>query len=288
MPDKGIDDLTAGQRIMTHVEQLAGKEMAGRRVGSRGEAGAALYLARHLKKAGLCPAGDAGTFFQAFPVCKYEPVLADKRMTLRQSSAEPAGFSENVLAALPGKTGEVIIVSAHYDHLGIVEGNLYPGASDNASGAAVVLELALALREEKPKYTILFAFWGGEEAGLLGSDHFSETPTVAPEKISALVNLDSIGNLGPDKKLLGWKAGENEVSAEILNKLAQQGWEVSWEKGNGHKSDEASFAQKGMAGFTLLSPNWLVDNHTPRDTADRVQTGYLVELLEAIRIALLT
>jgi len=287
-PERKTDDLTRGQRITAHIERLTGDEMAGRRVGSRGEAKAALYLARCLQKAGLLPAGEAGTFFQAFPVCRYEPVMVDRRLTLKQASAGPVGISENVLAVLPGATDQVIVVSAHYDHLGTVEGNVYPGANDNASGTAVVLELAAALKGEKPKYTMLFAFWGGEEAGLLGSAYFSENPTVEREKIRALVNLDSIGNLGADRKLLGWKAGESETAAEILKKLAQQGWEVEWEKTNGHRSDEASLARKGVPGFTLLSPNWLQDNHTTRDTADRVRTEYLVELLEAIKAALLT
>ncbi|QNB45242.1 M20/M25/M40 family metallo-hydrolase [Thermanaerosceptrum fracticalcis] len=287
-PQLKFESSTSEDRIGQYIEDLTHKKFTGRQGGTQGEAQAALYLARFLKKAGLKPGGDGETFFQSFPIGKYEPVLMENRMTFRQVSGKESNISENVLGVLPGKKEDVIVVSAHYDHLGTVEGKLYPGANDNASGVALVMELVNSLKGQVPPYTILFAFWGAEEKGLLGSSFFSENPTIPLEKIKCVVNLDSLGNLGEDQVLLGWPGGENEISKGILGEFEREGWKIHWEKTEKHSSDHLPFAKKGIAAFTLLSPRWLEKNHTPMDTMEIINKSPLGRLLIPLKKGLVS
>lgn len=285
-PPQILADSVPGLKMRRHIEELTADKLEGRRGGTAGEAGAALYLAHFMQEEGLTPQGDKGTYFQTFPIAGYEPVQVGQRMTLRSTSSAGASTSENLLGLLPGKEDDVIIVSAHYDHLGMIGGRLYPGANDNASGVAAVMELVNILRREQPPNSLLFAFWGAEEMGMLGSAYFCDHPTVPIERIKCIINLDSIGNLGNDKTLLGWKAGENEESKAVLEILAEEGWIVDWQDSGNHNSDHSPFGKKKISGFTLLAPQWLEKNHTPLDTAREIKWQPLEELIEALAKAL--
>lgn len=285
-PPPRVEKETPQDRMEQHLTVFTGQDMAGRRAGSRGEARAALYLAQCLQQAGLKPAGDAGTYMQSFPIGKYEPVEEEKRMVLRAGTGTEQEFSANVLGLLPGIEERFIIVSAHYDHLGVIHDEVYPGANDNASGTALVLELAAALSGETPRCGIIFAFWGAEEMGLLGSSYYNAHPAVPPEKVLCVINIDSVGNLGLDNKLLGWSGTLNETSRYIVEVLNGEGWQIDWQSPGQHNSDHASFAASGISALTLLSPYWLDDNHTPRDTAEHINMGSLSDLLAALKIAL--
>ncbi|PKM86267.1 MAG: aminopeptidase [Firmicutes bacterium HGW-Firmicutes-12] len=270
-------------RMTKYIKDLTSDELAGRRTGSRGEAKAALYLARHLKRWGIQPAGEENTYFQSFSVGEITPVQLEKRMTLRLNQNKKNDFSENVLGIIPGKSEEIVIISAHYDHLGVIEDNIYPGANDNASGTAILLELVSFLSENTPRYTVLLGFWGGEEAGLLGSNYFTDNFTVPEERINCIINLDSLGNLREDKKLVGWKSCENSYSIAVIEELTKAGWEITWEVTSRHNSDHWPFAKKGIAGFTLLSPYWLLDNHSPEDTIDNIKIELLSRFVDDIK-----
>lgn len=274
---------TSYARMENYLQELTARKMEGRRAGTAGEAKAALYLARHFQRLGLQPAGDEGTYFQTFPINNPEPLRVNDRMTLRLSAEKSARPSENVLGVLPGEKEQVIVISAHYDHLGIIEGGFYPGANDNASGVAIVLELAENMTKIPSPYTILFAFWGGEEVGLLGSAYFCRNYTISLDNIACIINLDSLGNLGKNKRLLGWAACEDEFSRNMADKLLAAGWEIKWENNTSHNSDHWSFAKAGIPGFTLLSPDWLEHNHTPQDTINRINLDALVQLMSDLQ-----
>jgi aminopeptidase YwaD len=280
--------LSPETRLTQYVQELSAPGFAGRQAGSAGEAQAGLYLARFMQKAGIMPQGERGTYFQTLPLKKYEPVLVDKRLTFRLTAQTGEKSSENILGLWPGQSDEIIIISAHYDHLGVIDNKLYPGANDNASGVAAIMELVTAIQQETLPYTVLFAFWGAEEMGLLGSEHFCANPTVGLEKIKYVLNLDSIGNLSADKKLLGWRTTPHSGDHAIPKLISAEGWSISWEVNEKHSSDHAPFAKRGIAGCTLLSPQWLLVNHTPQDRADAVNSKVLAEVVSAIKKALLT
>jgi hypothetical protein len=178
-----IDAVEAGR----HVAALADDALEGREGGSRGGRAAGAYIVEALRGTGLQPAGDEGTYFQRF------------------------GTMRNILALVPGSDPacerELVVVGAHYDHVGYgtaansngPTGLIHNGADDNASGVAGVLEIAEVLQAmpTKPRRPVLLAFWDGEEKGLLGSWHFVR---VRPQPLRDLrpvfsVNLDMIGRL---------------------------------------------------------------------------------------------
>lgn len=275
------------QSISKHIEKLTDPSLSGRKAGTRGDAKTALYLARYFQEAGLIPLGDGKTYFQSFPIDSYEAVMSGGRMTFRHALGAPK-TSENILGLLQGKVQDIIVISAHFDHLGEIENDLFPGANDNASGVAAVLELINIMGEEKPKYSILFALWGAEEMGLLGSSYFCEKPPFPLENIKAVINLDSIGNVEEDWQLLCWSGMESKLSKEILLDLSHKGWQVNFENTEKHSSDHFSFNKKGIGGFTLLSPNWLHENHTPLDTSDKILLKPILKLINDLKSFLST
>lgn len=277
---------TPQERITQYVRDLSGEEMAGRRAGTRGEAQAALYLAKHLQRLGIKPAGTEETYFQSFPLGEISWQMVGERMTLRRDPAAGGATSENVLGIIPGRSDEIVVLSAHYDHLGVIDEALYPGANDNASGTALVMELAAALKNERPRYTVLIAFWGAEESGLVGSAYFTKAPTVSARRFRAIINLDSLGNLS-EKKLLGWSTSSREQSERFITDLSEAGWEIIWENTTSHSSDHASFGRAGISGFTLLSPQWLENNHTPKDTAKEINYKMLTQLMNDLLTVLI-
>ncbi|MGI9178248.1 MAG: M20/M25/M40 family metallo-hydrolase [Pirellulales bacterium] len=170
-----------------HVGVLADDSFEGREGGSRGGRAAATYIVEQLTKLGLEPAGDSGSFYQPF------------------------GGMRNIFAIQrgsdPNLAHELVVVGAHYDHVGYGTadnsygpfGYVHNGADDNASGVAGLLEIAEAMQHlpERPRRSILFAFWDGEEKGLLGSYHFLRVrpAALADLRIVFSVNLDMIGHL---------------------------------------------------------------------------------------------
>ncbi len=165
---------------------LADDTLEGREAGTRGGYTAGGYIVQRLARLKLQPAGDDDSYYQPFG----------------------AGY-RNILAMLRGSDpelgDEVIVIGAHYDHVGYGTrrnsygpiGYIHNGADDNASGTAAILEIAEALTRlpEPPARTILFAFWDGEEKGLLGSKHWIAAPTVPREKIVFAMNFDMVGRL---------------------------------------------------------------------------------------------
>jgi len=231
--------------------------------------------------------GDMGTYFQTFSVGNYDPVMVDGRMTFRAAAGGSAS-GENILGLWPGQEPGYVIVSAHYDHLGIVDKRLYPGANDNASGVAAVLELINELQGQKPKYNLIFALWSAEEEGLLGSEYFCSKPPVPLAEIKAVINLDSIGNIEKAGEIMGWSTLGNDVSSQLLRKLEEGGWQIAWGNTDKHNSDQASFNKKGVAGLTLISATWLELNHTPEDLPAKIKIQPIISLVTALKKALVS
>lgn len=159
------------------VEYLASDEMKGRLVGSAEGRRAATWIADRFKALGLAPAGDDGYFH---------------RFALKDDVR-----GVNVIGRLEGSDpalkGECVVIAAHHDHVGVRKGEVCNGADDNASGVAMVLELAKRLREDKPKRSILFMSYDAEEGGLLGSRAYVNSDLFKKEKFRAMICFDLIG-----------------------------------------------------------------------------------------------
>jgi len=186
------------EELQRHVDYLADEKREGREAGTPGGYAAGQYLCAQLKALGLAGAGTDGAYLQAF-----------------------APNYRNVLAKLEGSDvrlrAEVIVIGAHYDHIGLGRkgsasgevGLVHPGADDNASGTAALLELAQALTlAPSPRRTLLLAFWDAEEKGMLGSKHWLAHPTLPSDHVKLLINLDMIGRLRNNRLLVyGTRSG---------------------------------------------------------------------------------
>ncbi len=231
--------------------------MEGRAAGTRGGRAAAHYLAKQLQRLGLEPAGTKGSYFQPFG--------ADYR---------------NVLALLRGSDPqhgeEVVIVAAHYDHVGYGTsqtsngpiGYIHNGADDNASGTAAVLEIAEAFLKSPtpPRRTILFAFWDAEEIGLLGSKHWVSQPTVPLARVRMMFNLDMIGRLRNDRlEVVGVRtaAGLRRMTSQANQRCGlhlQYPWTLA------DDSDHYPFYERGIP-VLMLHTGLHDEYHRPSDDA---------------------
>jgi len=219
------------------------------------------------------------------------PVTAKLRVVSRHGQLE----SPNVVAMLPGSDPdlrqEYVVYSAHLDHLGVgppVEGDaIYNGATDNASGTAVLLEIAQAFARlrQRPRRSVLFLAVTAEEKGLLGSDYFVHSPTVPFAGLVANVNLDGALMLHPLHDVVAFGAEHSSLAAAVEQAAHQLGLELSPdpmpEQALFIRSDQYSFVQRGVPavfmveGFKTGDPNrqgrallmeWMqMRYHTPQD-----------------------
>ena len=171
----------------------------------------------------------------------------------------------NVLGLIPGSDakleGEMVVVSAHHDHLGIRPAekgdNIYNGAHDNASGVAAILDIAEAVAQvsPRPRRSILFAAVAAEESGLLGSQYFCEHPIVPPGRIAANLNVDGINIWGPASDIAFIGLGKSSLDEVVKAVAREQGRVVTGdsrpEKGSFYRSDQFNFARIGVPAMYL-------------------------------------
>ncbi|PYO61272.1 MAG: peptidase M28 [Gemmatimonadetes bacterium] len=214
------------RRVLADVRYLADDAREGRGVGTKGIEEAARYIADGFARAGLKPAGADRAFFQPFTISADAPAVLHTKLG--------GTATKNVVGLLPGRSralsGEVIVVGAHYDHLGYggfgaldpdSTGRVHNGADDNASGVAALLEVARVLRGRHPARTIVFIAFSGEELGDLGSDYFVKHPLVEPvDSIYAMLNMDMVGRLR-DERLAALGAATAKEFPALLDSLNQ-------------------------------------------------------------------
>jgi hypothetical protein len=200
--------------------------------------------------------------------------------------------ANNVLAYLPGTTSEYIVIGAHYDHLGRGDSNslapsqigqVHPGADDNASGAAGVLELArlfVPLKGELER-GILFMSFSGEELGLLGSAYWVKNPTMPLDKCVAMINMDMIGRIRDNKIFIGG-VGTGSTFGSILE-LALKGsnFKVEHSPGGYSASDHTSFVARKIPVLFFFS-GLHADYHKPSDTWDKINAPSAAQLLDMV------
>jgi hypothetical protein len=230
------------------IRFLSDDRLAGRLTGSPGADTAAAYLARRFGAVGLQP--GAGGWYQVFTVQRDAPVA---------QHAHAAGLSgRNVIGVLPGRDptlrNEAVIVGAHYDHLGLggfgsldpdSTGKVHNGADDNASGAAMLIEIAARLEAAPPARTVVFIAFSGEELGLLGSSYYVHHPIYPLSTTLAMVNLDMVGRLR-QKRLIVYGSRTAREFPALLDSL---NWHAGLDlraQGDGYgPSDQSPFYAAG-------------------------------------------
>ena len=195
------------------------------------------------------------------------------RARLRVDLAYEERRGVNVVGILPGTdralAAEAVVVGAHYDHLGWEDGVVHPGADDNASGTAVVVGLARAFASAggAPR-TLVFALFGGEELGLLGSGDYVRRPAVALAETVAMLNFDMVGRLRDDRLIVrGADSGGGLV--EVLEAAARGGVTLDVRGSPYGPSDHTRFYEARVPAV-LFTTGGHHDYHRPTDTADRI------------------
>jgi hypothetical protein len=198
----------------------------------------------------------------------------------------------NVLAWLPGQTDEYVIIGAHYDHLGRGNfdslapsqiGQIHPGADDNASGTAGVLELArlLAPQRGQLKRSILFMNFAGEELGLLGSAAWVKDPTHPLAKAVAMLNMDMIGRIKDDKVYIGGVGTGSTFKAILEQAQKETPFKIEYSAGGYSSSDHTSFVTKKIPVLFFFS-GLHSDYHKPSDTWDKINGRSAAQLLDLV------
>jgi len=220
--ESGDDSVTYANTITAkdlkkHLYIYAGDEMEGRMTGSKGQKMAAEYLRNFYIDQNIPSPIEELNYYQTVPAAYFKRVKEPKD-------------SENIVAFIKGneKPDEVIVISAHLDHVGMDdEGNVFNGADDDGSGTVALLEMAEAFQKavkdgKGPKRSILFLHVTGEELGLYGSAYYSENPIFPLENTVVNLNTDMIGRIDPDKE-----ATPNYVYLIGSDKLSQELHDVS-------------------------------------------------------------
>jgi hypothetical protein len=196
----------------------------------------------------------------------------------------------NVIGVLPGAdpahAGEAVVLGAHYDHLGVVGGATYPGADDNASGTAVVVGLARAFAAAGPlDRTLVFALFGAEEIGLVGSGHYVRAPAVAIERTVAMLNFDMVGRLGGGALTVGGAGSGRELRDLVTEAARALGTRVTLRDSPFGPSDHSRFYAAG-APVLFFHTGTHADYHRPGDTADKLDAAGMARVAAlAARVA---
>jgi len=199
--------------------------------------------------------------------------LPERKLTLEQTARRKIDETENVVGILRGTDRELrdeyVVVSAHYDHVGIHDDQIHNGADDNASGTATVLMLGDALREVDRRRSLILLLVSGEEMGLLGSSWFVRHPVVPLEQIVANINLDMVGRNAPGEMGMIPATREGVTTmrplAEAVNRQGGHGFRFTYTWDRFHKrSDHYNFTKNGIPAIFFFSGTH-EDYHQPGD-----------------------
>ncbi|MHC5201582.1 M28 family metallopeptidase [Myroides sp. LJL119] len=276
--------------LSKYLKVITSEHLEGRRTGEPGQKRAAAYLEKHYVNNGISAPTGADSYFQEVPASfmKTKANLKD---------------SENVWAFIPGseKPEEVLIVTAHYDHMGLDKGEYHYGADDNGSGTVAVMEIArvfqdLAKKGISPKRSVLFIHLTGEEFGLWGSRYYVENPIVPLENSISNINIDMIGRRSyeyPTQDDYVFVIGADKISQDLHDAVEKSnkesvGIDLDYKFNDDndpqriyYRSDHYSFAKHGIPAVFFYNGAH-EDYHTPRDTYDRIDMDLLTKRTQLI------
>jgi hypothetical protein len=292
--------------VQRGIDALAADSMEGRMTGSPGQERAARWLERQYKSIGLTPAGDSGTFRQWIPLRAVQPI-AGASAGRRGRPAPVVSWAawdslptdqrmrtSNVAAMIRGSDptlrDEVVLVTAHYDHIGIgapVDGDsINNGADDDASGNIAMIEIAKALMKgPRPKRTILFISITGEEVGGFGTAWYLRNPLLPLAKTVVDLNIEMIAH--PDSLAGGfgkaWLTGYERSTMGDL--LADNGIPLVPDPRPGQnffsRSDNVAFARAGIPAHSISTFNLVTPYHHPKDEPSTIDAAHMARVIEA-------
>jgi Zn-dependent M28 family amino/carboxypeptidase len=285
-PTKYLKSITE-KNLKTMLYVVASDEMEGRETGSKGQKKAGLYMIEQYKKNGISFPKGATDYYQKVPA---------SFLNARRNENLPD--SENIWAFIEGteKPEEVLVISAHYDHVGIKDGEIYNGADDDGSGTVALLEMAKAFQKAKkeghgPKRSILFLHVTGEEHGLHGSRYYSENPLFPVANTITDINIDMIGRRDVEHANTNnyvYVIGANRLSTDLHNIVVAQNekytkldldFKFNDPKDPNHfyeRSDHYNFAKLGIPAVFLFN-GVHEDYHGKGDEPEKIEYDALTK-----------
>jgi hypothetical protein len=277
----GIDPAS----LLEDVRRLSAPEMEGRRVGTEGNARARAYLLQRLREEKAQPLG--GAYEHPFDFIH----TSIKAIWRRDRPVRMPLHGTNVLAFVPGAVpGPALVVSAHYDHLGVRDGVVYPGADDDASGVAAVLAVARALVASPPRHPVILALFDAEELGLRGAEAFTASPPPGTPPMAMDLSLDMLSrSAGGDLTVSGtgpqpWLRPDVEAVAAASPVHVHLGHDRPWYRAGlvedwTGSSDHGPFADAGVP-YLYLGVEDHPDYHAPTDTFERIDAGFYAHVAD--------
>ncbi|MGX7666260.1 M28 family metallopeptidase [Flavobacterium pedocola] len=273
--------------LKANLYVIASDEMQGRNTGEPGQKKAGEYIISQYKKLGISFPKGADSYYQKVP-----------SEFMKKGFSPKLNDSENIWAYIEGseKPNEVLVISAHYDHVGMKNGEIYNGADDDGSGTVGVMEIAKAFMKAKkeghgPKRSILFLHVTGEEHGLHGSRFYSENPLFPMQNTIADINIDMIGrrdNINPNDNNYIYVIGSDRLSSElhtinedVNNKYTKLRLDYKYNDRNDpeqiyYRSDHYNFAKKGVPAIFFF--NGIHDDyHKPTDEVEKIEFPLLAK-----------
>jgi Zn-dependent M28 family amino/carboxypeptidase len=265
-------------QLIDDLRILSADDMAGRGVGTPGGEMARDYLVGRMEALGIV----------APAMGRLQPF--ESTLTRRDGTSVTYN-GVNVLGLIPGTraTDRYIVITAHYDHEGIKNGEIYNGADDNASGVATMLEIAARLKAAPPEHSVLIVALDGEERGLLGARHFVEAPPFPLSAIALNINYDMTARAETDGKLWVVGAYQHPNLRPILEPIPANGAvalafgkDTPEDKGEDNwvmASDHGAFHRAGVP-FLYFGVNYHPDYHRPTDDFDRITPSIFISATE--------
>ncbi len=278
------NNISYENRIFDDINYLADNKLEGRQTGSKGEQIAADYIADRFKALKIDAKGT-NSYFQDFSFNKSSN--PHEQVTFEDTDSENQIFSKNVIGFIDNGAKNTVVIGAHYDHLGYGgQGSLYVGkeihngADDNASGTALMLDLANQLKFDNFNNNYLFIGFSGEEMGLLGSNYFVKNPTIDLSSINYMINLDMVGRLKEDKSLAIYGVGTSPIFKQTINSNNDSFNIIENESGVG-PSDHTSFYINDIPVLHFFTGQH-ADYHKPSDDPDKINYQGVKEISDYI------
>ena len=258
------------QQLLNDVKELSSDKYQGRKTGTEGNKMAAEYIIKRFEELKL----------RSFNNSYKQP------FSFRHDKKDISGV--NIFGYIPGKSEEVFIISAHYDHIGVVNKQVYNGADDNASGVAGLLSIAKYFSKHQPEHTLIFAAFDAEEMGFQGAKAFVAKPPVSLEEIKLNVNLDMISRADKGELFAAGAAHYPELKKHLIttnNKVKlilghddpKQGRD-DWT----NQSDHAVFHKKQIP-FIYFGVEDHPDYHRPTDDFAKIDQETFRNCVDIIR-----
>lgn len=275
------------ESLRTNLTYIASDEMEGRETGSEGQKKAGKFMIDFYQKHSIAFPKGAKDYYQPVPAA-----------FLNAKRNENLPDSENIWAYIEGseKPNEIVVISAHYDHVGVKNGQVYNGADDDGSGTVALMEMALAFQKAKneghgPKRSILILHVTGEEHGLHGSRYYSENPLFPLKNTVADVNIDMIGrrdDFHKDSNNYVYVIGSDYLSSDLYNicesvnkEHTKLDLDYKYNDKNDpnrfyYRSDHYNFAKHGIPSVFLFNGTH-TDYHKPGDDVSKIEFDALTK-----------